>query len=195
MTVRLPADERRIQLMAVALEAFGSNGYHDTSMNQIADAAGITKPVVYQHFESKHALYLALLVDIGERLRSEISAALAQAESPRELVEAGLSAFFEFFGQEPHSFAVMFGDGVRSDSDFVNELEKVEESIVESIIAVLSIPDLADENLRVLAHGIVGLTEGIGRHWLERGFDLAPADLARQATEMAYYGLRGINRN
>ncbi|MEE9417456.1 MAG: TetR/AcrR family transcriptional regulator [Acidimicrobiales bacterium] len=195
MSVRLSADKRRSQLMAVALEAFGTNGYHDTSMNQVAEAAGITKPVVYQHFESKHALYLALLVDIGERLRNAISEALAKADSPRELVEAGLSAFFEFFGKEPHSFSVMFGDGVRSDSDFVNELEKVEESIVENIVAVLNIPEVDDDNLRVLAHGVVGLTEGIGRHWLERGFHLAPGDLAQQAAEMAYYGLRGANRN
>lgn len=177
--------------MVVALEAFGTHGYHDTSMNQVAEAAGITKPVVYQHFDSKHALYLALLVDIGDRLRTAIATALHNAESPREFVEAGFSAFFEFFGEQPHAFTVLFGDGVRNDSDFLAELEKVEESIVENIIEVLHAPDLPDDNQRILAHGIVGLSEGIGRYWLERGFDLAPETLAAQATEMTYYGLRG----
>lgn len=177
--------------MAVALDAFGIHGYHDTSMNQVAEAAGITKPVVYQHFDSKHALYLALLADVGERLREAITTALNSATGPRQMVEAGFSAFFEFFGAQPNAFSVLFGDGVRNDSDFIVELEKVEESIVENIIAILHAPDVSDDHQRVLAHGIVGLTVGIGRYWLDRGFDLAPATLATQATEMTYYGLRG----
>ncbi len=198
MQSRLSADKRRDQLLQVALTAFGTNGYHGTSMNNIAEAAGITKPVVYQHFDSKHELFLTLLVDIGDRLRAEIVTALETSEAsgggPRGLVEAGFSAFFEFFGAEPHAFAVLFGDGVREDADFLHELEKVEESLVENIIAVLHMPDVSEDNRRVLAHGVVGLSEGIGRYWLDRGFDLDPSELARQTAEMAYFGLRGPKR-
>ena len=192
MPSRLPADERRDQLLQVALTAFGTKGYHGTSMNNIAEAAGITKPVVYQHFDSKHELFLTLLVDIGDRLRAAIVTALeSSGGSPRGLVEAGFSAFFEFFGADPHAFAVLFGDGVREDADFLHELEKVEESLVENIIAVLHMPDVSEDRRRVLAHGVVGLSEGIGRYWLDRGFDLDPSELARQTAEMAFFGLRG----
>ena len=61
MSLRMPAAERREQLLAVALDVFAREGYHQTSMNDVAEAAGITKPVLYQHFESKRELYLALI--------------------------------------------------------------------------------------------------------------------------------------
>ncbi len=177
--------------MTVALAVFGTKGYHDTSMNEVAEAAGITKPVVYQHFESKHALYLALLADIGGRLRTAIATALATAPGPRELVESGFEAYFEFFGNEPHAFAVLYGDGVRTDSDFMAELVKVEESTLDNIIMVLDVPAIDADNRRALAHGIVGLSERMGRYWLEHEFDVPASEMARRAAELAYYGLRG----
>jgi AcrR family transcriptional regulator len=70
---RLPAARRRRQLLDVALAAFASHGFHPTSMNDVAEAAGVTKPVLYQHFRSKRALYLELLEDVGERLREAIA--------------------------------------------------------------------------------------------------------------------------
>jgi AcrR family transcriptional regulator len=68
MAVRLPAPERRRQLLDVALEAFSARGFHPTSMHEIAEAAGVTKPVLYQHFSSKRELYLELLDDVAGRL-------------------------------------------------------------------------------------------------------------------------------
>ena len=75
MSSRLSASARRQQLLDVALTTFARNGYHETSMNDIADAAGVTKPVLYQHFESKRELYQALLDDVGERMVAAITAA------------------------------------------------------------------------------------------------------------------------
>ena len=63
---RLTANERREQVLNVALAVFAQRGYHTTSMNDIADAAGVTKPVLYQHFDSKRALYIAVLETVGE---------------------------------------------------------------------------------------------------------------------------------
>ena len=65
MAARLPAPARRTQLLEVALEAFAEHGYHLTSMNQVAEAAGVTKPVLYQHFRSKKALYQELLDEVA----------------------------------------------------------------------------------------------------------------------------------
>ena len=73
MSSRLSASARREQLLDVALAAFARNGYHETSMNDIADAAGVTKPVLYQHFESKRELYQALLDDVGARMVAAIT--------------------------------------------------------------------------------------------------------------------------
>ena len=88
MRIRLSAPERRKQLLAVAVGEFGVRGYHITTMNQLAEAAGVTKPVLYQHFPSKRDLYLAVLGDVGERLRKAIADATGRASSPHAQVES-----------------------------------------------------------------------------------------------------------
>ena len=92
---RLPAPRRKEQLLDVALPVFAERGFHQTSMNDVADAAGVTKPVLYQHFPSKRALYLELLRSVGDRLMHEIAEATA-GSGPREQVEQGLRAYFRF---------------------------------------------------------------------------------------------------
>ena len=77
MTSRLSAAARREQLLGVAVDVFARTGYHDTSMNDVAEAAGVTKPVLYQHFESKRDLFQALLDDVGARMLHAIRAGTA----------------------------------------------------------------------------------------------------------------------
>ena len=79
MSSRLSAVDRREQLLEVALSTFARAGFHETSMNDVADAAGVTKPVLYQHFESKRDLYQALLDDVGHRLVAAVTTATADA--------------------------------------------------------------------------------------------------------------------
>ena len=81
MSTRLPAAERREQLLDVAMTAFAANGYHGTSMNDVAKAAGITKPVLYQHFASKRDLYVELVDDVADRLANEVVSAVDPADT------------------------------------------------------------------------------------------------------------------
>ena len=108
---RLPAAERRRQILDVALEVFARHGYHDTSMNALASEAGVTKPVLYQHFVSKHDLFEVLLTETGDRLMRAIEAAEAE-ETPRRQVEAGFRAFFHFFDERPAAFSVLYGSSL-----------------------------------------------------------------------------------
>ena len=80
-TGRLPKDQRRAQLLDAASEVFTTRGYHAAAMDDIADAAGVSKPVFYQHFESKLDLYLALLDRSCERLGEVLADALASTET------------------------------------------------------------------------------------------------------------------
>ena len=73
MSIRLPAPARREQILDVAVEVFARNGFHGASMNDVAEAAGVTKPVLYQHFDSKQDLYMALLDEVGNRLLTAIT--------------------------------------------------------------------------------------------------------------------------
>jgi AcrR family transcriptional regulator len=189
--VRLPAAERRRQLLSVAIEEFGSTGYHDTSMNRLADAAGVTKPVLYQHFASKRDLYLELLRDIGGRLRESILEATSQAEGPHRQVEAGFGAYFKFFADDPPAFLVLFGDGARKDEEFAALSHEVEASLAETIAELIVADGLDEDDRRVLAFGIVGLAEGSARYWVARGLDIDTNRLATRLADLAWYGLRG----
>jgi len=103
-TARLPGPERRQQLLEAARLAFANTGFHETSMNDVAKVAGVTKPVLYQRFESKRDLYRAVLEDISQRLQATVFETAAAATTPREQVEAGFSAYIDFVQEDPDGF-------------------------------------------------------------------------------------------
>jgi AcrR family transcriptional regulator len=191
-TPRLPAARRRRQLLEVALRVFADRGFHPTSMNDLAEAAGVTKPVLYQHFGSKRELYLELLDDVGSQLRESIDKAVSEATTPREQVERGFAAYFRFVAEHQAAFQVLFGGGSRRDEEFAAHARRVEESIANAIAALIEVPGLGGDDRRLLAHGIVGLAEGTGRHWLRDGAAGDADELAARAAELAWAGLRGL---
>jgi len=191
MSIRLSAPERRKQLLSVAVDSFGVQGYHITTMNRLAQAAGVTKPVLYQHFRSKRELYLAVLSDVGERLREVIAQATSNATTPHEQVEAGFGAYFGFFANEPPSFQVLFGDAARNDAEFAAVSHRVEAELADTIAELMTVGK-SSEDRRLLAFGIVGLAEGSSRYWVARGLDIDPHVLAKRMADLAWYGLRGV---
>jgi len=192
MSSRLPAAERREQLLEVALHVFAARGFHQTSMNDVADAAGVTKPVLYQHFTSKRALYLELLELVSTRLMLVIDEATSSAGGPREQVERGLLAYFRFVVESPDEYQLMFGGGTRRDAEFAQEAARLERSIAAVIADLIVVEGLGDQERILLAHGIVGLAEGATRLWLGDDLALEPDEVAARMSELAWSGLRGI---
>ena len=192
MAPRLPAALRRRQLLDVAIAVFSQRGFHATSMSEVAEGAGVTKPVLYQHFASKRALYLEVLGDVGLRLRHAIEKATTDAPGPREQVERGLDAFFHFVAEEQASFTLLFGSGTRRDEEFATFAANIERSIAQSVAALLDLSVLDAPQRELLAFAIVGMAEGAGRHWLANGLDPAPDALASLVGALAWAGLRGI---
>ena len=173
------------------MQVFAARGFHSTSMNDVADAAGVTKPVLYQHFPSKRALYLELLRTVGDQLMAEIAAATAGAP-PREQVEAGLRAYFRFVAGEAAAYRLMFGGGTRRDLEFAEEATRVERSIAGVIAELIDVEGLAPADRLLYAHGIVGLAEGTSRHWTTDQLDLDPDEVAARVADLAWRGLRGL---
>lgn len=176
---------------------FAANGYRGTSMNQLAEAAGVTKPVLYQHFSSKRELFGELLKDVGSQLSGDILAATSDAVSPRAQVEQGFRAYFAFVAARRDAFRVLFGAGTRHDSEFAKTARGFEAGMAEIIAELIEIEGLDRSQRRLLAHGIVGIAEVTSRHWLascEQDAALEPSAevLARQVSELAWAGLRGI---
>jgi AcrR family transcriptional regulator len=192
-TPRLPAARRRRQLLDTALHAFADQGFHPTAMNDIAEAAGVTKPVLYQHFDSKRHLYLEVLDDVGGRLEDTIAKAAASASGPREQVQAGFAAYFRFVADEEDAFQVLFGGDTRRDPEFSRRAVATEQSIADAIASLIQIEGIDPGHQALLAHALVGMAEGASRRWLAGEVAEGADELARQVAELAWAGLRGIH--
>ena len=170
MAARLPAPRRRRQLLDVARHVFSERGFHPTSMNDIAEAAGVTKPVLYQHFRSKRQLYLVLLDDVGGQLLSSIGkATVGRARSEgagRGRLPRLLPLRRRERGRRSASSSVA---APAADEEFNEKVRQVEETIAEAIAVLIDVQGLDTESRRLLAHGLVGLAEGTSRHWLAGG--------------------------
>jgi len=193
MSTRLPAARRRRQLLEVARDAFAERGFHGTSMDDVAEAAGVTKPVLYQHFRSKRQLYLELLDDVGNQLLEVIGVATASAGGPRQQVEAGFAAYVGFVAGQENAFRLLFGSGARRDEEFADAVRRVEDAIAEAVATLIE-ADLDGEHRLVLAHAIVGMAEGVIRDHIAAGRPIDADRLGRQLADLAWAGLRGVRR-
>lgn len=199
---RMPAAARRTQLLEVALERFASRGFHETSMEEIADAAGVTKPVLYQHFQSKQQLFLELLETVGSELLYDVEGRAAAEENPYQKVLAGFRAYFTFVCERPDAFQLIFGSGARRNEEFADSVRRLEAGIAATIARFID-ADIDEEHRDLLGYAIVGLGEVAGRRWvwlhgggegsLPDGLDQAEAErMAVRLADLIWAGLRGL---
>lgn len=194
MTVRLPAAERRVQLLQAALSVFAEEGFQTATMESVATEAGVTKPVLYQHFPSKRELFLELLRRVGTDLTETVGAATAAAASGEQMVTDGFAAYFNFVAEHPEEFRLLFGEGVRTDPDFARAVALVENQLADFIAALIDIDELTSAERLMFAHGILGLAEATGRHWIASGATGDVDALASRVADLAWLGLRGRRR-
>lgn len=194
VTVRLPAAERRVQLLQAARSVFATEGFQSATMETVANEAGITKPVLYQHFSSKRELFLELLRDVGDRLAATVGEAATAAPTAQAKVVDGFAAYFRFVADHPDDFRLLFGEGVRTDAEFARAVADVEHQLAVFIAALIEIDDLGDADRLVLAHGILGMAEATGRHWIAAGGHTDVDALASRVADLAWLGLRGRRR-
>lgn len=193
-SLRLTADARRSQILDVAIDVFGRAGYHGASMNDIADAAGVTKPVLYQHFDSKSDLYAALLDEVGNRMLARIVEATSTATDGREQTELGFRAYFRWVASSHDEFMLLFGGAARHDAEFNGTIRRITAAAAEAIDPLIKV-DIDPEVRRTLAHGLVGLAEGASRLLVDKGEDFDPDAIARAVSSLAWAGLRGLQRD
>jgi len=93
--VRLSRDARRAQLLGAARDVFAAQGYHAAAMDDIADRAGVSKPVLYQHFPSKLELYRALLTTYADELLDRLRSALEETANNEQRLRGAVTAYFD----------------------------------------------------------------------------------------------------
>ncbi|MDE0833240.1 MAG: TetR/AcrR family transcriptional regulator [Acidimicrobiales bacterium] len=186
---RMSAAERRRQVLDVGLEVFGRHGYHQTSMSALAAEAGVTKPVLYQHFASKHDLFAEVLAETGDRLMRAIEASEVE-ETPRRRVEAGFRSFFRFFEEQPAAFDVLYGTSIAVDPDFRKDARRVRDTFAEYLTGLIRTVDHG--SALAMAAGINGLSEGMIRHWMHGDDPRSAEEMAALAARLAWGGLESL---
>jgi AcrR family transcriptional regulator len=191
---RLPRDQRRIQLLDAANEVFTSKGYHAAAMDDIADAAGVSKPVLYQHFPSKLDLYLALLDQSCDRLVEIVEEALASTEDNADRVVATVAAFYEFVSSESGEFRFVFESDLTGDGAVQQRLARVNDEISDAIAEVIAVDtSLPAPQARLLAVSLVGIAQVSARYWISGGTSAITLDEAKQLVSgLAWRGISGF---
>ncbi|MDG0977023.1 TetR/AcrR family transcriptional regulator [Ilumatobacter sp.] len=191
MSQRLSAPARREQILDVALDVFANSGFHGASMNGIAEAAGVTKPVLYQHFDSKRDLYQALIEEVGNRLRTNIDKATAEATNGKSQTELGFRAYFRWVADDHDGFRLLFGSGSRRDDEFNEAIRKITAESARAVAPLIAV-DIDESHRETLAHALVGLAEGASRRLVGLGQDFDPDALAAEVSALAWAGLRAV---
>jgi len=150
--------------------------------------------VLYQHFQSKRALYRELLEDTGRQLRESILSATATARNPHSQVEAGFRAYFGFVQDRQDAFNLLFGGGSRRDSEFADTVVEVEEHLTDALEQVIGedVPSLDPGQRKLVARAIVGLGEHTGRQWIRDDLEPPAEVIAHRLASFLWYGLRGV---
>mgnify|MGYP003344604548 FL=1 len=193
---RLPRDERRAQLLAAALEVFTAAGYHSAAMDEIADRAGVSKPVLYQHFPSKLELYLAVLDTHIDSLVFAIQRAIQSTPDNAKRVQATISAYFDFIEAEGEAFRLLFESDMSVEPSVRERLNRMTYDCAAAVSAVISLDTgLPQEAAMLLGVGLIGSAQVTARHWLERDSKLTREQAQTLVTNIIWRGISGFPRN
>ena len=191
-SARLPRDERRAQLLAAAQEVFVANGYHGAAMDEIAETARVSKPVLYQHFPSKRELYLALLDSHLSALTDLMLGALNSTTDNDERVQAVMRAYYHFIASDDQAHRLVFESDLVNDPDVSARLETFNKTFADAIAKVIAedtkLPLL---EAQLLGRGLSGMAQVSARYWLETDGNL---DLDVASDLIYRLAWRGISR-
>ena len=195
-SVRLPRDERRAQLLVAALEVFTAAGYHSAAMDEIADRANVSKPVLYQHFPSKLDLYLAVLDLHIDSLVFAIQKANASNRENSSRVAATVEAYFGFIDNEGEAFRLLFESDMNLEPQVRERLNRMTYDCAAAVSAVISIDTgLGKEESMMLAVGIIGTVQTTARHWLDRDGKIDRQRATELVMNLIWRGISGFPKS
>ncbi|MFG2056530.1 TetR/AcrR family transcriptional regulator [Micromonospora sp. NPDC048930] len=197
---RLPRAVREQQMLDAAVRVFSRRGFHAASMDEIADDAGISKPMVYAYLGTKEELFVACLHREGTRMMEAIAGAAAPDLPADERLWRGLRAFFGFVGAHRDGWAVLYRQA-RGEQPFAAELATMRGRLVEVVAGMLDHAlrakgrEVRATDLEVVAYALVGATESLA-DWLADHPDADPEKTATRMMNVAWLGadqlLRGV---
>lgn len=191
---RLPREQRREQILAAARDVFGHRGFHPTSMEEIADGAGVTKPVIYQHFDSKLDLYLAVLDTTIDELLTATDIALRSTSDNKLRVQQTMRAYFAFVDSTDGIYRLLFENDVIGTEDVRTRVDRAHAEVARRIAAVIAEDtDLGESETLLLGSALQGLAQVAATRWIRGHTGSMDRDEAADlVAALAWRGIRGF---
>ena len=193
---RLPRGERRDQLLTTASDVFVDRGYHSAGMDEIADRAGVSKPVLYQHFSSKLDLYLAVLQQHGDILVAGVRQALRTTTDNRQRLRSAVGAFFDFIEHDSQGYRLIFENDYSNEPQVAAQVKVATEACTDAVFDLISSDSGLDPHrARMIAVGLVALSVDCARYWLDADRPISKDDAVDGTVQFAWGGLSHVPLN
>jgi AcrR family transcriptional regulator len=191
---RMPRPARRQQLLTAAREVFVAQGYHAAAMDDIAERAGVSKPVLYQHFPGKLELYLALVDTYSDSLVAKMREAMAATPDNKLRVHNAISAYFDFVdpsgAEDEGAYRLILESDLRNDAAVRERVERTARQVMEAIADTIAADTgLARPHAELLSVALSGLSEMAARWWLDSDRSIPKADAVRLLEMLAWRGI------
>lgn len=190
-TTRMPRAQRRTQLLELATQVFTQKGYHGTSMDDIAAAAGVTKPVLYQHFDSKVTLYLEVIDIIAVGLLAEVREIGAFEGDTTQRVRYGITRFYELISVQN---ALRLFTGNESISDEVQDRAGavLDQMAVDLAEVLTAFREMSTAQSRIIGRGLIAVTQTTALLLHEAQDDVEREEILEVMSTFMVHGLRGF---
>jgi AcrR family transcriptional regulator len=191
---RMRGPERRRQLLEVARRVFADRGYHTVTMDDVARQAGVTKPILYDHFPSKRELYRGLLEADLATLHDRIHAALESSPGNRERIRASFQAYFDFVDEEGEGFRLLMQEFIGAEEEFRDMVTTFREQVLTEVTKVIERESQGRLDRRAakdVALGLIGMAETAAQHEPRRSKE-ARARTVDTLVRLAWRGITGL---
>ncbi|WP_262402363.1 TetR/AcrR family transcriptional regulator [Actinomadura sp. CNU-125] len=186
---RMSRDERRRQMLDVAEQVFGERGYQATSMDEVAERCGVSKPMLYEHFGSKDGLLLACMRRSKAELLDVTQKAMAQATDPADILWRGMVAYFGFVESHSASFAMILREpiGPPETMKALDDARAQQSGLIAGVLTTF-VPDAPADVIDAYTQIIMGASERLAQ-WQTGRPEVSAEDAARYMTDFCWSGL------
>jgi len=176
-----------------ARDVFAAHGYHAAAMDDIAERAGVSKPVLYQHFPGKLELYRALLTTYADELVDRVQQAIGGTTDNQERIDAAVAAYFDFVAGEGQAYRLIFESDLRGEPEAAAVVETALTRCIDIVAeAVTTDAGLDTPRARMLAVGLVGLSQVAAQYWLDSDQAVPRDEAVALMSSLAWRGLAGF---
>lgn len=188
--------ERREQLIGIGRSLFADKGFEGTTVEELATRAGVSKPVIYEHFGGKEGLYAVVVDREIERLLGTITNSLTRPVSSLALLESAALALLDYIEGSTDGFRILVRDSPpgQSTGSFASLISDVASQVEHIMVAQFKARRLDAKAAPMYAQMLVGMVALTGQWWLENS-KVKKEEVAAHLVNLAWNGLTGLERN